>query len=64
MPSCLVSYRGSGLTYSLGVNETQSPSSFPSYYFKVGDTSSAYIKCSINFNFYSALQSDFIFNVK
>ena len=31
VPSCLVSYRGSGLNYSLGVNETQSPSS----YFKV-----------------------------
>ena len=52
---------GQANTYSLGVNETQSPSSFPSYYFKVGDTSSACIKCSINSNFYSVSKSDFYF---
>ena len=46
---------GQANTYSLGVNKTQSPSSFPSYYFKVGDTSSAWMKCSINSNFFSAL---------
>ena len=46
---------GQAKTLALGLTKHKVLLSFPSYYFKVGDTSSAWMKCSINSNFFSTL---------